>query len=199
MEMHPTNRNADAGNALSKAGGRPTAPDVLIHMHIPKTGGTSLSSMVKHGFKRDDVFEWTSHGVVRYSALGLATYECCQQQLENFGLERIRYVAGHVPFGVHRMFDRPAKYITVLRHPVERVISLFYFRMQINEHFLKDGRTITFEEYVESRGDINLQDFSSEGRKRLLRSRYKYDESRRDYITYCVGRAPSPRSGQAQY
>jgi hypothetical protein len=159
MLMHPTRQNVDAGNASLKAGDRPTAPGVLIHLHIPKTGGTSLSSMVKHGFKSDEVFEWTRHGVARHSALDLATYECCQQQIENFGLERIRYIAGHVPFGVHRVFDKPAKYITVLRHPVERVISLFYFRMQINEHFLRGGRTVTFEEYVENRCDIHLRDY----------------------------------------
>src|SRR3984885_977768 len=104
MVMHPTNRNADAGNALSKAGKRPAAPDVLIHMHLPKTGGTSLSSMVKHGFKNDEVFEWTRHGVNVYSALSVATPEASQQQLAAFGLDRIRYLSGHVPFGVHRLF-----------------------------------------------------------------------------------------------
>ena len=159
MVMHPTNLNADAGNALSKAGKRPTAPDVLIHMHIPKTGGTSLSSMVKHGFKSDEIFEWTKDGVNIYSALSIAPQERCQEYLTAFGLDRIRYLSGHVPFGVHRVFDRPARYITVLRNPVERVVSTFYFQKQIKNPFLKQGRPLTFEEYVEDRCDINLIDY----------------------------------------
>src|SRR5271170_5688111 len=110
--------NQDGKKADTASNGRPSVPDVLIHMHIPKTGGTSLSSMVKHGFREEQSFEWTKHGVNIYSALGVATQECCQRQLEAYGLDRVRYVSGHVPFGVHRYFDRPAKYITVLRHPV---------------------------------------------------------------------------------
>ena len=54
--------------------GRPSAPDLLVHLHIAKTGGTSLSSMVKHGFVSDEVFEWTRHGVDSYTALGVANY-----------------------------------------------------------------------------------------------------------------------------
>ncbi len=135
--------------------GRPAAPDVLIHLHIAKTAGTSASSLVKHGFRSDEIFEWTRHGSEESSALQLATYESCQRQLAEFGLDRIRYVSGHIPMGIHREFDRSAKYFTILRHPVERVISLFYYLVQSEAPFLKDGKRLTFDEYVES-SDINL-------------------------------------------
>ncbi len=61
--------------------------------------------------------------------------------------------------GAHDVFGRRAKYFTVLRHPVERVISLYYFLVQIGVPFLKDGRRLTFDEYVEGRSDINLCDY----------------------------------------
>jgi hypothetical protein len=159
MITQAAKQSAESGNAASSASDRPPAPDILIHLHVAKTGGTSLSSMVKHGFGSNEVFEWTRHGVELYTGLGVVPRECCQQHLRAFGLDRIRYISGHVPFGVHRLFDRPAKYITVLRHPVERVISLFHFLMQINVPFLKDGRLLSFEEYVERRCDINLNDY----------------------------------------
>jgi hypothetical protein len=152
-------QSAENGNTASSASSRPPAPDILIHLHIAKTGGTSLSGMVKHGFGSNEIFEWTRHGVELYTGLGVVPHECCERYLRSFGLNRIRYISGHVPFGVHRVLDRPAKYITVLRHPVERVISLFYFLMQMNVPFRKDGRLLTFEEYVESRCDINLNDY----------------------------------------
>jgi hypothetical protein len=139
--------------------GLPAAPEILIHLHIAKTGGTSASSLVKHGFRAGEIVEWASRGGEEYSALQMATRESCRQTLTEFGLDRIRYVAGHVPMGVHEVFGRPAKYFTILRHPVERVISLFYYLIQSGIPFAKDGKRLTFDEYVESRSDINLCDY----------------------------------------
>ena len=159
MVMQTRNRSTKKVNIPSNSGARPAAPDLLIHLHIAKTGGTSLSSMVKHGFRSDEVFESINQGDETYNGLDRVTYECCQRRLMDYGLKRIRYVSGHVPMGVHRVFERPAKYITVIRHPVERVISYFFFRIQINDPYLKDGKPLTFEEYVESRYDNQLQDY----------------------------------------
>ncbi|MGB6799659.1 MAG: sulfotransferase family 2 domain-containing protein [Xanthobacteraceae bacterium] len=151
---------AAEGRAVSNGlPSRPVAPDVLIHLHIAKTGGTSASSLMKHGFRADEIFEWTRHGVEEYTALQMATRESCERQLAAFGLDRIRYAAGHMPMGVHTLFDRSAKYFTILRHPVDRVISLFYFLIQLGVPLCKDGKRLTFEDYIESRSDINLCDY----------------------------------------
>jgi hypothetical protein len=61
--------------------------------------------------------------------------------------------------GLHRAFDRPAKYFTIIRHPVDRVISDFYFRVQEGEPLLKDGRLLSLDEYVEARNDVYLCDY----------------------------------------
>jgi len=34
---------------------------------------------------------------------------------------------GHLPYGVHRRFSRPCNYITMMRDPVERIISLYFY------------------------------------------------------------------------
>jgi hypothetical protein len=149
-------RREAAVNDASGSRSSPAAPSVLIHLHIAKTGGTSVSSLVKHAFRPEEVFEWTRHGVNAYGALQMATREASKRQLVEFGLDRIRYVAGHMPMGVHREFDRPTKYFTILRHPVERVISLFHFLIQLGVPLRKDGKRLTFEDYVENRSDINL-------------------------------------------
>lgn len=142
--------------------GRPQAPDILIHLHIPKTGGTSLNSMIQHAFRNDEVADTTVIGNDRYNGLGIAPYEVCRQVLalyEPEHFQRIGYVTGHLPMGLHRAFDRPAKYFTVIRHPVDRVISDFFFRIQENEPYVKDGKPLVFEEYVESRFDVYLRDY----------------------------------------
>ncbi len=138
---------------------RPSAPDLLIHLHIAKTGGTTLSSMVKHGFRRGQVFETISQEGQIYGGLDLLTYESCERLLHGQDLARLRYVSGHVPMGVHRILGRPAKYIAIVRNPVERILSYFYFRIQGGHPYLKDGRPLTLEEYVESHGDIIFNDY----------------------------------------
>ena len=39
---------------------------------------------------------------------------------------RYSLVVGHFPFGLHRRIPRPSRYVTVVRDPVERVVSLYY-------------------------------------------------------------------------
>ena len=117
---------------------RPSAPDVLIHLHIPKTGGTSLNSMVQHAFEGTEVSDTMVIGSERYNCLGLAPFELCREHFASYGgddLRRIRYVTGHLPMGLHQAFDRTVKYFTVIRHPVDRVISDFFFRFRTTNRF----------------------------------------------------------------
>jgi hypothetical protein len=138
---------------------RPPAPDLLVHLHIAKTGGTTLSSMVKHAFATDEIFETISKDHQVYGGLDLLTYASCERMLRDCDIGAMRYVTGHVPIGVDRIFGRPAKYIAVVRHPVERLLSYFYFRIQGGDPYLKDGKPMTFQHYVESGGDIIFNNY----------------------------------------
>jgi Sulfotransferase family len=138
---------------------RPSAPDLLIHLHIAKTGGTTLSSMVKHAFGSDEIFETISKDNQVYGGLDLLTYASCERMLRDCDVGRVRYFTGHVPLGVDRIFGRPTKYIAVVRHPVERLLSYFYFRIQGGDPYLKDGKPITLADYVESGGDIIFDNY----------------------------------------
>jgi hypothetical protein len=72
--------------------------------------------------------------------------------LSEFGLGRVRYISGHIPYGVHRVFGTRAKYFTLVRDPVERVLSsFFWFRTETQRPFCRAGKLLSFEEYVESR------------------------------------------------
>ncbi len=160
--MQHRSQDPESSNASTNIGVRPAVPAVLIHLHIPKTGGTSLNSMVHHGFRNNEILDITVIPAARYNGLGLAPHELCRQHLASHApdaLRRIRYVSGHLPVGLHRAFDRTAKYFTIIRHPVDRVISDFFFRIQENEPYVNAGRLLTFEEYVESRYDIYLNDY----------------------------------------
>lgn len=92
----------------------------LVFVHIPKAAGTSLKDLIARVYAgRPSLFFTPGDGrLERFAALPPASRAGCA------------VVAGHEPFGLHRVFDgtgaRPAV-ITVLREPVARVISLYNY------------------------------------------------------------------------
>jgi hypothetical protein len=113
--MDHSKRNTNSGN-------------ILIFLHIPKTAGTTLQRIILRQFSRDSVFRINGASVRRSI-----------DQLKGLnGKEKykIRLVSGHVPFGLHTCLPRPASYITVLRNPVERIISHYYYVLRKPNHYL---------------------------------------------------------------
>ena len=49
-------------------------------------------------------------------------------------LRKTRMFKGHMLFGLHKILPQPSTYITVLRDPVERVLSAFYFMRSYRLH-----------------------------------------------------------------
>lgn len=145
------------------AGTDSSLPPILIHLHIQKTAGTSLNSLIKHNFRNDRIFEWSSRADIS-GGLDLGTFDAVNRKLQEFGTGRLRYISGHLPLGVHEMLPASAKYVTLVRDPVERVVSLFYWRQQspksngTSAPFHANGKPLSLEEYVES-SDVRLDNF----------------------------------------
>ena len=93
----------------------------VFFLHIPKCAGSTLSfEIIKKQFKPDQFIFFYDLGypVVVDRLKGMSRSE----------QEKIECVAGHLFFGIHRYYiARPTTYITILRDPVERVISHYYF------------------------------------------------------------------------
>ncbi|NGY80954.1 sulfotransferase family 2 domain-containing protein [Bacillus megaterium] len=100
---------------------------LLIYLHIPKTGGTTLTQIICNQYKNNyhhypgDVFSYNER-------MSLADTLC-----------------GHLPFGAHSYIPRPFTYITLLRNPIEQVISWFYFRYKSPHYDPFEG---DFEKYI---------------------------------------------------
>ncbi|MCU0445449.1 MAG: sulfotransferase family 2 domain-containing protein [Microscillaceae bacterium] len=117
----------------------------IIFLHIPKTGGMSLYNVLGNQFKKREIFTIPiiNKRPAHYKFLDLPQAE----------KEEIRLLRGHMPFGYHQYFNSPSRYITVLREPVKRVISHYYYVLSRPNHYLYEvvtSRNMTVEEYVVS-------------------------------------------------
>jgi len=56
------------------------------------------------------------------------TIESIKSQLPE---KKIKIIKGHIPVDLHNYLDQQSNYITMLREPVKRVISAYYFRQNV--------------------------------------------------------------------
>ncbi len=68
-------------------------------------------------------------------------------------MENIGVVTGHIYFGVHSFVTGPFVYITMLRDPIERVISHYYYVRREPSHYLYPlAQEMSLSQYVISCG-----------------------------------------------
>lgn len=137
---------APSAEADAPAGAGPQAPAVLF-LHIPKAGGQTLGEYVYNHCRdeepRDPSGADTLDAGVAYlnygflKEPGLAVPEHARRLLRRPDL---RAVIGHFWFGLHEHVARPHVYVTLLREPTERVVSLYYYA--------KLHETLSLEEFV---------------------------------------------------
>ena len=116
----------------------------IIFHHIPKTAGSTLESILERHFSPREIFDVDRSRNVHESLLASMSYT------RRAG---IRLIKGHMDFGVHRYVPNPFVYITVLRHPTERVISHYYYVKRSPDHRLHArvvSTKMSLEEYITS-------------------------------------------------
>jgi hypothetical protein len=119
----------------------------VIFLHIPKNAGTSLRRIVERFYRKEDMyFIYTGdHGYSDKNAF---------LSLSNQEKKKIRIIYGHVSFGLHESLPQSFEYMTMLRDPVDRMISLFM-------HLSKDSR-LPYYGRIHQEG-MRLKDFVESG------------------------------------
>lgn len=115
----------------------------IIFVHIPKTGGTTFDQLIKRQYKPESLFLFNN---VQES---LAKF----RQLTEVEKRDIKFIQGHMRFGLHKEFPQPCTYMTILRDPVDRIISLYYYALRSPEHPAHQAVTsknMSLKEYVSS-------------------------------------------------
>ena len=129
-----------------------TVEEAVIFLHVPKAAGSTLNRLIEWEYPLLEIYS-IDPVFYRWSWAHL-------QRLSKQRLRRIRVFKGHMLFGLHAVLPQPATYITVLREPVDRVLSAFYFMRSYKLHPLYwrlKFRNWSLEDFVKRSRRENVQ------------------------------------------
>jgi hypothetical protein len=105
-----------------------TRGPLLVLVHIPKTAGTSLASILHHHYRdgfRGGAGTPPDTPAARMPPNVLSRPDEVESQLRS--LEGVRALAAHITFGLADRLPGDARYVTILRDPVERTLSHYFY------------------------------------------------------------------------
>lgn len=128
----------------------PKDPLVLIYNRVPKAGSSSMTNLLsklssKHGFKMLGWFDMPSHD---YEAVQKAVKEALKTNTKTV-------IAQHFHFP--EIIDDRVAYINVLRHPVSRCTSQYYY-LRYGDRDEKDRKKV-----IDQFGDLSIDDCIDSG------------------------------------
>ncbi len=116
----------------------------LVFIHVPKTGGSTVCAIARRQYAAEAIAGLPGSLDAAHAAL-LAQPAAVRA--------RLRFLHGHVPFGVHAALPGGARYMTFLRHPVARLFSVYHFALRRPEwglHRVLHERGLSFEQFIAS-------------------------------------------------
>jgi hypothetical protein len=113
-----------------------SALNLLIFVHVPKAGGSTLRSIMQRNVLPEERLA-DDHSNAALNA------------------HQLRLFSGHVRFGLHHGLARPVKYVTMMREPLDRYVSDYFFAFQKDDHRLRN-------EIVS--GNVDLEQLVTNGR-----------------------------------
>ncbi len=153
---------------------------VYVFSHIPKTAGLSFKSDIELENSPDHVMNayytyghefFNQHVGKREFHRGKEYFNNYVNALSPIKKEKIKYILGHdADHGIHQLINKPARYITFIREPVSRTISIYNYekmnwgklektdilnpnqatyRKRLAECFLMNGAVPDFETWLQ--------------------------------------------------
>lgn len=113
---------------------------LIFFLHIPKTGGLTMRRLLDRQYAGKKTFRYPPQEPI-----------IAIRKLSPERRSRLKCVYGHFSYGVHRNFQAKPIYITMLRDPLERIISMYYFiRSRPQNKLYMQANRLSFEQFVMS-------------------------------------------------
>ena len=140
----------------------------ICYIHVAKCGGTSISSAIKERYSIKDRFLRNNAFINLNAGPSLKSAQILNEGLWAYREKLLIYflsqghctfVSGHFPFSDLAMkhFGDEYDFITIIRHPVERWFSHYFFnRYKKSDHY---KTTLSLEEYIDSEDGRSLGSF----------------------------------------
>lgn len=125
--------------------------ETVIFIHIPRTAGTTLHNILNRNYSADENFSFdhaAQDSIAELLSKDTAT------------LSKLKMIRGHMGYGLGEHLPCPSEYFTVLREPVDRAVSFFYYVRNNELHYLN---TVINEEYK------TLPEFFRHGKPNMLK------------------------------
>lgn len=125
---------------------RPNGALTDVFVHVPKTSGSTIRSIISRQYGAAATLYFEPDSIVwehRANPMGYLA--------EQFSTRDVALITGHHRFGVHEFVRQKCRYFTMVRDPIDRTISDFFYAYTFPDHRNRDeirAGTYTFEHFV---------------------------------------------------
>lgn len=115
--------------------------DLYIFYHVAKCGGTTVSRIIDRTYHPSVLY------AVNSTTQGFSPSMHALRHLDHASISKLRMIRGLQTYGLHRIFRRPCKYLTILREPALRFVSAYFQAaretdLDLNRRIREDGLTL---------------------------------------------------------
>jgi hypothetical protein len=121
----------------------------IIFLHLPKTGGVTLRRTLKWKY---------APRMLNFETLTKPAESLAEVPLSE--RRNLRVLTGHLQYGVHEYLPQRCEYITLLREPIARVVSYYYYILGHPKHWRHEELVrsgMSLEEFVRTSPDRGVE------------------------------------------
>lgn len=111
-------------------------------MHLQKTAGSTLNAIIDRNYPHNRMY-----AIIKGNDKLVSEFANQPEAMR----AKLQMLRGVTYYGIHEHIPRESRYFTMIRNPVERIISHYLFRQ-------RKGHTVTLEQFLEERPEqFNVQ------------------------------------------